>query len=252
MLISDGKERFSKKAGVYHRARPSYPKEIVREVFKNINNTNMPPVVIDVGAGTGKFTSLLLEQGSIVYAVEPNKAMREQLTLAYGHNPNLHIITATAEKTTLPSAMADLIVAAHSFHWFDEYECKKEFSRILKNDGKVCLVWNWYAIKRESAMKEYYDLIRECATKEISRENKMKPDLFGIFFAQYETTSYPNDRYLDFQTVLQLAESANYSPVEGEQGYEIMRSRLQEWFDKHQKNNLVRFSCDSTMYKGIL
>jgi ubiquinone/menaquinone biosynthesis C-methylase UbiE len=252
MLLSEGKERYSKKAGVYHRARSSYPKEIVREMFKNINNINVSPVVIDVGAGTGKFTSLLLEQGSIVYAVEPNQAMREQLTLAYGHNPNLHIITATAEKTTLPSGVADLIVVAHAFHWFDVDECKKEFSRVLKNDGKVCLVWNWYAIKRESAMKEYYDLIRECATKEISRENKMNPELFDIFFAQYETTSYPNDRQLDFQTVLQLSESANYSPVEGEQGYEIMCSRLQEWFNKHQKNGSVKFSYDATLYKGIL
>lgn len=249
MPILDGTVRFSNKADVYHKSRPSYPEEIVKKLLEGTGNH---PVVADVGAGTGKFTNLLLEQGAIVYAVEPNDAMVGQLTLAHGSNPNLHIISATAEQTTLSDNTADLVVAAHAFHWFDVDVCKKEFKRILKNDGKVGLVWNWYAIKREPAMKEYYALIRECATKEISRENKMKPDIFDKFFKQYETIIYSNDRYLDFDSVLQLSESANYSPVAGELGYDVMRLKIKKWFDKFQQNGLVKLSYDSTLYMGNL
>jgi SAM-dependent methyltransferase len=72
----NNKERFSNRVDAYVKYRPSYPDEAIAHLYHTIG-FSVNSVIADVGAGTGKFTELLLWQGSRVIAVEPNKEMRE-------------------------------------------------------------------------------------------------------------------------------------------------------------------------------
>ena len=271
--MQDGKERWSSKADVY-KLRPNYSikvaKEILkgvsinsdinecnkkREVLQQIKTSGREPIVVELGAGTGKFTKLLLELGAEVYAIEPNPDMRGNLSSSYGINSNLHIIDdarAVAEQTGLADGMADAVVVAQSFHWFDEDKCKAEFDRILKKGGKVSIIYNWFATKRSMAMREYHKLLRECATRPISREDDMNSEFFGNFFGQYRKKAWQNDDYLDFDKILLLTESDHCTPIKGEVGYDFMCARLKEWFDKHQKNGFVKICYDTVLYEGSL
>lgn len=55
--------------------RPGYDKGLVSETLHLIG-MKRDQLAVDVGAGTGKLTGLLLDQGLNVVAVEPNAAMR--------------------------------------------------------------------------------------------------------------------------------------------------------------------------------
>ncbi|MDX6315532.1 MAG: hypothetical protein QOF44_4996, partial [Streptomyces sp.] len=97
--------------------------------------------VVDLGAGTGKFTRLLALTGAEVVAVEPVAEMRERLAELL---PGVNATAGTAEATGLPDASADAVVAAQSWHWFQEADALAEVERLLRPGGALALVWNTY------------------------------------------------------------------------------------------------------------
>ena len=65
---------FTGKAQAYAEARPGYPDEAI-EYICSLAPKNA--VFADIGAGTGKFTSLIARSGNKIFAIEPNEDMRE-------------------------------------------------------------------------------------------------------------------------------------------------------------------------------
>lgn len=59
----------------HHRFRPTYPPQ----VFELLRSEGARPthLVADIGAGTGIFTQLLLREGFLTIAIEPNDSMRQ-------------------------------------------------------------------------------------------------------------------------------------------------------------------------------
>jgi SAM-dependent methyltransferase len=131
-------EGFSKRAVEYERGRPEYPPALVAWI---ISRTGVGPgdVVVDLAAGTGKFTRRLLPSGASLVAVEPVAAMRAQLTAQL---PDVRAVDGTAEATGLPDGAAALVTVAQAFHWFATAEALAEIARILRPGGWLALVWN--------------------------------------------------------------------------------------------------------------
>ena len=100
--------------------------------------TDRPALAADIGAGTGKMSALLAEEGLEVRAVEPSAAMRAQ---ARPH-PLITQVAATAEGTGLGSASCDLVVYAQSWHWVDPVAAGAEAVRILKPGAPLVIVFN--------------------------------------------------------------------------------------------------------------
>ncbi|HWC37109.1 MAG TPA: class I SAM-dependent methyltransferase, partial [Acidimicrobiales bacterium] len=95
--------------------------------------------VVDLAAGTGKLTRLLLPTGARVVAVEPVAAMRETLARVV---PDAEILEGTAAAMPLPDGSADAVTVAQAFHWFSTAEALAEIHRVLRADGRLALVWN--------------------------------------------------------------------------------------------------------------
>ena len=93
---------FSDRVDNYIKYRPTYPNEVLDYLKKKCHLTHQT-VIADVGAGTGIFTKLLLGKGYIVYAVEPNTAMRDAAVAQLSANKNFTPVDGTAGVTTLPS-----------------------------------------------------------------------------------------------------------------------------------------------------
>jgi len=129
---------FERGASDYEQARPSYPAEAVDLVVEVLGLTPGRRV-LDLAAGTGKFTRLLVPSGADLVAVEPVAAMRDELVAQVA---GVTAIDGRAEAIPLDGGAVDAVVAAQAFHWFDADRALAEVHRVLRPDGRLALVWN--------------------------------------------------------------------------------------------------------------
>jgi SAM-dependent methyltransferase len=129
---------FGRAADVYERSRPSYPSAAIALLAEELG-IGPGAAVLDLAAGTGKFTRLLLELGADLVAVEPSAAMREQFAAVL---PTVPMLEGTAERIPLGDGALDAVVVAQAFHWFDAPHALTEMARVLRPHGGVGLIWN--------------------------------------------------------------------------------------------------------------
>lgn len=125
---------FAGVADAYQRARPSYPEEATAW----LTGTD-PARVVELGAGTGKLTSGLLNAGHRVLATDPLEPMLRHLKQVC---PDAVPVLARAEQIPVRGRWADVVVCAQAYHWFDLDRALPEVARVLKPGGRIALVWN--------------------------------------------------------------------------------------------------------------
>jgi SAM-dependent methyltransferase len=135
---TSAQQGFSTQAVTYAQGRPDYPRQLTGWLTDALH-INSHSTVIDLGAGTGKFTRVLNTLAPTLIAVEPVPAMGAQLSKLL---PDVHLVNGTAEAIPLESAVADAVVCAQAFHWFSSEAALAEIHRVLKPDGRLGLVWN--------------------------------------------------------------------------------------------------------------
>jgi ubiquinone/menaquinone biosynthesis C-methylase UbiE len=96
-----------------------------------------PPVVVDLGCGTGLSTRPWVGHARQIIGVDCSAAMLEE---ARRSDPTLTWVLGRAEETTLGTASADIVVAVQSFHWMDPRRTLPEIARILRPGGVFAAV----------------------------------------------------------------------------------------------------------------
>ncbi|MEO8290531.1 MAG: methyltransferase domain-containing protein [Gaiellaceae bacterium] len=127
----------------YEAGRPPYPQPAVDRLVEELG-IGPGHRVLDLAAGTGKLTRLLVGAGAEVVAVEPVAAMRAALSSSL---PQVEALDGTAESIPLPAASVDAVAVAQAFHWFDGDAALAEIHRVLRPGRRLGLIWN---IKDES------------------------------------------------------------------------------------------------------
>lgn len=137
--IHDAAQRgYTQAPDSYQRGRPEYPPALVDWLDVQLG-VREGTRVIDLGAGTGKFTTLLARTGAAVTAVEPVDAMRQKLSESL---PGVRALAGTAQALPLPDGEVDALVCAQAFHWFADAQALGEMHRVLRPGGRLGLVWN--------------------------------------------------------------------------------------------------------------
>jgi SAM-dependent methyltransferase len=131
-------EGFGREAETYERVRPSYPPDAVAWLA-GILDIGPGRTVVDLAAGTGKLTRLLVPFGANVLAAEPVAGMRRSFVTAV---PSVPIVAAVAESLPVAGGSVDAITVAQAFHWFDADRAFEEFRRALRPGGRAGLIWN--------------------------------------------------------------------------------------------------------------
>ncbi len=123
---------------LYEAGRPGYTQDSVFALCDHLK-VSKDSQIVELGAGTGKFTRVLLQRYSNVVAVEPVPAMLDQLKAIL---PEVHALLGTGEAIPLPDHSCDFILIANAFHWFCTERALQEFTRILNPKGGLGLIWN--------------------------------------------------------------------------------------------------------------
>jgi len=121
----------------YHRWRPTYPLDAVTWLLPAHASR-----VVEVGAGTGKMTDLLVERGVDLDVVEPDGRM---LDLVRQRHPHVRTHEAGAAGLPLPDSSVDAVLVADAWHWFPKAEASTEAERVLRPGGWLGTVWNLVA-----------------------------------------------------------------------------------------------------------
>jgi SAM-dependent methyltransferase len=126
---------FGAAAAQYAEHRPDYAVAAVHWALELAPGRR----VLDLGAGTGKLTTGLLELGLDVVAVEPDVAMLDELGRVL---PTTRALQGSANEIPLGSASVDAVLAGNAMHWFDMQTAGPEIARVLSPGGVLAGLWN--------------------------------------------------------------------------------------------------------------
>ena len=129
--------RFGSVAEQYDLFRPSPPPE-VSTILGDLHGQK----VLEVGAGTGKWTRFLLELGADVTVVEPDDDMRAVLVR---RSPEVHAIKGAAEELPVDDAAFDAVLVSSAWHWFEQPAATNEMARVLRDNGHLFILWNGFS-----------------------------------------------------------------------------------------------------------
>lgn len=251
-MFGGSTDKYTKPASHYAKYRPDYPMQVILHLQKE-GLLDKDFVVADVGSGTGKSSVLFLPHVKQVIGIEPNDKMRELSEGLVGKNFGFSTIKATAEDTTLADASADLVLVGHAFHWFDSKQAKLEFSRILKKERPVVLVWNKRHHDASNFMLAYNDFIAKFSLKDWPNyyEN-WDANVFNKFydFGWYQAT-FRNEQEMDWEGLKGFYLSAAYAFSEEHPEHRQAIQALFELFERFQHNGIVKFVYKTEMIYGL-
>lgn len=242
---------FSGKAAAYAKGRPDYPEALFDELYGKFG-FSAASVLVDMGAGTGKFCRPLLARGSTVYAVEPNAEMLRAAVKLLGEPPRFHPVCASAESCTLPTGSVDHITCAAAFHWLDPETFRRECLRILRPGGLVVTVWN---VRQKDAPLNlaHAEVFRAfCPDFESLTHgfDACQPALSRFYGGRFTRLLIEDSAVQDRETFLSRSLSSSYALRAGHAQYSAFVSALEALFDAWQHNGTVTVPAQTIAFVG--
>jgi SAM-dependent methyltransferase len=252
--MTDPTQRFSNRVENYLKHRPKYPWAVISTLREECGLTG-GSVIADIGSGTGILAEMFLRNGNRVFAVEPNREMREAGTRRLRGYPLLTSIDGRAEDSALSAESCDFVTAGQAFHWFDRGRARSEFRRILKPSGWVMLVWNDRRTESTPFLAAYEKLLRRFATDyEAVNHKRMDAAVLAGFFGAggFKSRAFPNRQDFDLEGLRGRLLSSSYIPEAGHPEHEPMLRELERIFREHQENGRVAIEYETAMHYGRL
>jgi SAM-dependent methyltransferase len=252
--VTDPTLRFSSRVENYCKYRPRYPQEAIEELRQECQLTSAS-LIADIGSGTGFLSELFLKNDNQVFAVEPNREMREVSVRLLETYSGFHDVDGRAEATTLSDRSIDFVVAGQSFHWFDLPKARNEFLRILKSAGWMMIVWNERDSKASPFMAAYDRVLQTYVTDptRLAHKQVYETALTDFFGAQgFSTKLFRYQQHLDYEGVKGRLLSSSYTPELKHPNHAPMLSELETVVQAHKTGEHVTLEYITRMYYGRL
>src|SRR2546430_9365596 len=120
---------FGPAADLYDAIRPTYPPAALHWALGEA-----PKAVLDLGAGTGILTRVLLRLGYDVRPVEPDEAMRAKLAAT---TPGVRPLAGRAEALPGPAGQGDPRWAGQADTWLDQGTPHPRLRRVLAAGARM-------------------------------------------------------------------------------------------------------------------
>jgi SAM-dependent methyltransferase len=147
----------------YDELRPGYTGEAVAWVV-DAGSMGRGSLVIDLAAGTGQLSRLLVTHDLQVVAVEPASNMRAVFA---ERQPSIRVVDGTAEALPFDDGVVDAVVVGNAFHHFDREAALIEAHRVLRPAGTLALFWAWPLEdeqRRTPEIDAIYDVVERART----------------------------------------------------------------------------------------
>jgi SAM-dependent methyltransferase len=198
---------FGEVAQAYDDVRAGYPAAIGERIF-GYAGARSP--VLEVGAGTGKATAMLLAAGVPVTCVEPDPDMAAVLRARFGDRVRVEL--CGFEDWSPPAGGVPLICSAQAFHWVDPRVRWQRAYDALAPGGTLALFGHAYEVA-DADLERDLRVVHERIAPGLLPDPAQRPgtpqeDLFHVemtgcvLFTDVTSTlvdsvvAYPRDRYL--------------------------------------------------------
>jgi len=218
--VTDRARSFDQAAALYADARPDYPAAALDWLLPDGARR-----VLDLGAGTGKLTRLLVDRTLEVVAVEPSPQMGAELA---SYVPEAELHEAPAERIPVPDASVDAVLVGQAFHWFDCDPALAEIARVLRPGGRLGLLWNF-----DDDSVAWVDALAT-ATGTTARANLREPDVtVPEAFTHISTAEFPHGQRLTRDGLHGLIQTHSFYLVQNEEGRAAVRRGIDDVLDSH-------------------
>jgi len=141
---------FGKTSSDYSKYRDIYPVSMYQKLYDiGIGHKNQK--ILDLGTGTGVFPRAMYKYGAKFTGID---IAEEQIEYArtLSENMDIQYKVCPAECTGLNSHEFDIITSVQSYIYFNKDKVVPEIKRLLKNNGKMVVVWMaWLPYKSKIA-----------------------------------------------------------------------------------------------------
>jgi hypothetical protein len=251
--MTDSTTRFSNRVADYVRWRPSYPPEVVDLLRDELGMTS-EWVVADIGPGPSLASCSTPATGSSESSRTARCARPVRRCLA--DYSTFTSVPGSAERTGLPDACVDLVVAAQAFHWFDVDRSRVEIGRILRGPRLVAFIWNERRTTGTPFAKAYETLLSGLSTDYAEiRHGSGQGEHLATFFGgadRFRTVSFPYAQRFDRGGLRGRVLSSSYVPAAGQPGHRELLADLDAVFAATNEDGEVSFDYETTVYFGRL
>ena len=241
---------YAKKAELYHAYRWDYCQEAIQYILAMMD-TNDAPVVVDMGAGTGKLTQHFVPHVHCIYAVEPDSNMLAILADCLSSKVVIPLQRFAHDIPEIPDSTVDVILAAHAIHWFDFEKTRVEFNRIARPICRLVLVSNADMTQGDFPSETRRLLNQYKNTTVIEKQDH---DNMGNYFER-ETIAeahFDADTSLTFEAYLGSMMSTSYMPCPDDPMFPDLRDDAQAVFSKYADHGKIATKTRTTVMSGQL
>ena len=165
---------FGEVAELYDRHRPAYPDALVDDLV-GLAELKERSIVLEVGAGTGKATSMFAERNIRVLAIEPSAemaAVARRLATAQG---KVQIEQIDFERWDPAGREFPLVFAAQAWHWVDPSVGFTKAAQVLRPGGLLAAFWNRPAWARAELRNVVLDAYQRAAPELLAETDPIHP-----------------------------------------------------------------------------
>jgi ubiquinone/menaquinone biosynthesis C-methylase UbiE len=226
---------FGSGADEYDRYRPGWPAEAVDGALARCG-LGPDAVLMDLAAGTGKLTRLLVTRAERVIAVEPLEDMRRLLEQAA---PDADAVTGTADEIPVEDGSVDAVFTAEAFHWFATREAVAEMGRVIRPGGGLVLMWNVHAFEDAPWTAAVGPVIAEFVPRAALANDRNSPERWGEVFEGSEfgplsKFEVPNEQRTDVDGFIGHVMTWSHTRAMPQDGRDALAGGIREAFGREQ------------------